>query len=405
MAVRVYEYVPEERDELLSFRNAIFGHVSHDQWEAMNCTGVVARERERLVGFIPLQYRQQCLNAQVAIPVVYENAVGVAEGLRGRGIGTEMINKAASFMSDRVDALMVIRGGERSDGYRFYRKTGHGDLMYAHWYRLPAHVSWSQEDVAGISVLNREQWIALEPQLLDLYHREYGLFGGGQRRAPGYWNMILDGHVYRGHKWWLVCLTSEGDDARPMGSLTGYLVAAQGIWSSTSDVYIYEVVSKDQAALETLIRYAHRFALDDGTGVSGGFGVALVSAANPIRTLLRRMGFVEAESGPHVMARILRPDRIFGQLAAGSDLLDTLSLTVVTPHRTMVVNDPPSAKYAVQFATKESILSRLFCCRLDLSAALDMELVRWSGDDPGLKRELSYVFRYAEWVQWFTDYV
>ena len=50
-------------------------------------------------------------------------------------------------------------------------------------------------------------------------------------------------------------------------------------------------------------------------------------------------------------------------------------------------------------------LARLFCCRLDLGAALDMELVRWNGHDDGLKRALSQVFEFSEWVQWFSDYV
>ncbi|NIR03524.1 MAG: GNAT family N-acetyltransferase, partial [Gemmatimonadales bacterium] len=114
--MRIYEYDPQEIGELLPFRNAMFEQVSEDHWRAMNCTGVVAREGDQLVGFIPLQYREQRLNARVTIPVAYENAVGVTEGKRGQGIGTWMIDKAARFMSDRVDALMVVREGEQSEG-------------------------------------------------------------------------------------------------------------------------------------------------------------------------------------------------------------------------------------------------------------------------------------------------
>ena len=185
--MRIYEHVPEEIDETLPFRNAIFGHVSQDHWVAMNCTAVVARDGERLVGFIPLQFREQCLNAQVAIPVVYENAVGVAPDMRGRGIGTQMMDEAARFISDRVDALMVVRGGERSNGYRFYRKTGHGDVMYARRYTLaPAQAAEVGADAPqqGIAILDREPWLAMEPELLALYERQYGRFGGGQRRNP-----------------------------------------------------------------------------------------------------------------------------------------------------------------------------------------------------------------------------
>ncbi len=130
-----------------------------------------------------------------------------------------------------------------------------------------------------------------------------------------------------------------------------------------------------------------------------------VSLANPVCVLLRRMGFVEEASTPHIMARLLRPDRIFLHLAEGSDLAKDLDLTIATPHRSLVVNNPPAPRYAVQLETKESLLSRLFFCRLDLAAALDMELVRWNGHDAGLRRALCQVFAFAEWVQWFTDYV
>ena len=407
--MRIYEHVPQELDEVLPFRNAIFGYVSKEHWQAMNCTAVVAREDGRLLGFIPLQYRQQRLNVRTTIPVVYENAVGVAEGMRGQGIGTQMMDEAARFISDRVDAMMVIRSGERSDGYRFYRKTGHGDIMYARHYFLPSEVAWppadeGEHDHTGISVLDRERWVSLEPQLLALYERKYGRFGGGQQRAPGYWETILKGHVFtdayrpgdlgrKDQRWQLVVLTSGAD------RLAGYLVAAEGLGDGTQGVHIYEVVGESDDAVERLIRHTRRFASD------GKLVLPSVSLANPICSLLRRIGFVEMESTSHIMARILRPDRIFRRLAAGSDLLDTLSLTLMTPHRTLVVNEPPEPRYTVQVQAKESVLSRLFCCRLDLRAAVEMELVRWNAYDPGLQCELEQVFAFSEWVQWFTDFI
>ena len=426
--MRIYEYEPEEVDEVLTFRNAIFNYISREHWEAMNCTAVVAREGDRLVGFIPVQFREQCLDARVTIPVVYENAVGVAEGMRGRGIGTQMIEEVARFISDRVDAMMVIRGGERSDGYRFYRKTGHSDLMYARSYSLAPErrplskkgACWSSRE---ITILDRERWLALEPRLLTLYGQRYGRFGGGQRREPGYWSMILNSHVYREGEWRLITLWSKadglrpGDEVRPLdgghpaGHLVGYLVAADGLWAPSEDIYIYEVAGEDDDAVEQLIWYMSELGRGgcgeptwcDSSG--GRIVVPYVSLANPVRSTLHRMGYTEEPSTPHVMARILRPDRIFERLAAGSDLLHGLCLTVVTPHRTLVVNDPPGSKYTVQLETKESMLARLFCRRLDLAAALDMELIRWNGRDPGLRRELSTVFESAEWVQWFTDFV
>jgi hypothetical protein len=183
------------------------------------------------------------------------------------------------------------------------------------------------------------------------------------------------------------------------GRLAGYLVVAQGAWPARDRANVFEVVGANEQVTERLLRYARRFVTD------GMLNVPLVSLANPVRPMLRRMGFAEGESTSHVMARILRPDRIFRCLVAGSDLLETLSLTVVTPHRTLEVNRPPEPKYTVRLETKEYAFARLFCCRLDLEAALDMEWVRWRDPDPGLRRELGQVFAPCKWVQWFTDYV
>lgn len=391
--MRIYEYDVQEMDELLRFRNAIFTDVTPDQWKAMGCTGIVAREGNQLVGFIPLQYRQQRLNARVSVPVVYENAVGVAEEKRGRGIGTQMMDAGAEFISDRADLMLVIRGGERSQGYRFYRKSGHSDLMYACWYYLEPEVAWPAAEETGIAVVGRQEWLELEPQLIELYQRRYGLYGGGRQRDPGYWRQVLDGHVYAASRRWLVTLTGGG------GGLLGYLVAVQGLWSSPNAVCVYEAVGEDWGSVERLLRYGRRIAGQEQ------YVVPLVSLANPIRSLLRSMGFAEGESGPHVMARLLRPDRIWQRLSRGSGLLEALALTAVTPHRTIAVSDPPDPHYRVRLETKEHFLARLFCCRLDLEAALDMELVRWPDPDLGLRRELCAILAPCDWVQWFTDYV
>jgi hypothetical protein len=371
-----------------------------------------------LVGFIPLQFREQCVNSHVAIPVVYENAVGVAQEMRGRGIGTQMMDEAARFMSDRVDAMMVVRGGERSDGYRFYRKAEHGDLMYARRYAMPVpHITpvatgGSPDGMhiptgMHISLVARDRWSALETETLALYGRQYGRFGGGQLRKLGYWDMILDGHVYRELPWRLFVLWRDGD------RLAGYMVVVEGQTSAVADRFIYEVVGEDAHTVEALIRHAcflvHASAKlhqsDPAVASPGQVVLPSVSLANPVCALLRRMGFAEEASTPHIMARLLRPDRIFARLAEGSDLEKDLALTVSTPHRSLVVSNPPAPKHAVQLETKESLLSRLFFCRLDLASALDTELVRWNGRDAGLQRALCQVFTFAEWVQWYTDYV
>jgi hypothetical protein len=204
-------------------------------------------------------------------------------------------------------------------------------------------------------------------------------------------------HVYAGRKWWLVSLA--GDEGR----LRGYMVAVLGTGASERAVCVYEVVGEDESAVLHLLRYGRR--LGQHPGGFAQYIVPAVSLSNPIRPLLRRLGFAEGESGPQVMARLLRPDRIWGRLAEGSDLKQSLALSVATPHRVVQVSDPPEPRYRVRLETKEHCLARLFTCRLDLDAAVEMELVRWRDADPGLRCELAHVFAPCEWVQWYTDFV
>ena len=178
---RLYELEENEIEKALSFRNSIFSPVNEEQWRAMNCTAAMARHGEELVGCIPLQFRRQILRPGVHIPVVYENAVGVSEKCRSQGVGTKMLDSAAGFIADRADALMVLRGGERDIGYRFYRKTGHSDLLHSVEYNLPAEEnikpSYSVESV------DRAEWLRLEPELLSLFERECGNYG--REQTPG----------------------------------------------------------------------------------------------------------------------------------------------------------------------------------------------------------------------------
>ena len=390
--LEIYEHKQAEQDECLAFRNNIFTPVDAEQWRAMRCTGVTARDNDGLAGFIPLQFREQIIRPGVSIPVVYENAVGVAEGRRGTGIGSRMMDVAAEFIADRADALMVVRSGERTQGYRFYRRTGHSDLNYAAELLLPADAAAPSVRGHEVIEVDRAGWLSVERDLLRLHADQYSGFGGARPRGPGYWKMILDSHVFKSRGW-------KSLVAKKNGAVTGYLTGIFGTWQNIEDLCVFELVADDEAAVESLLAAAKNLSL------SGAVQFPRVSLANPIRPILEKLNFTSGETTPHLMARLLRPDRIFPRLAAGTDLPARLSLSVVTPHRTLTVNDVPDAKHTVQLELKEHDLARLFLCRLNLTAALDMELVRWKNRDPGLERELSAVFEPADWVQWFSDYV
>ena len=393
-----HELKPDELDTALTFRNSMFTSVGLDHWHDMNCTAVVAWDEDTMIGCIPLQFRRQKIKHNVSIPVVYENAVGVAADRRSQGVGTEMIRVAADFIKDRADALMVVRGGEQTDGYRFYRKSGHSDLMYVSSFSKEAGSPLEGSGAIDVESVDVESWLAEESRLLELYESLYGQYGGGRARGRGYWDTIFSSHVFRNRGWELFI-------ARRDSEVVGYLVSARGTWTDLEDLHVYEVVGRESGAVAELLRNAREKAGNTKLVVPS------VGLANPLREVLLELGFEESETTPHIMARILRPERIFRVLVGaeyGNEVpteLESLVIKVTTPHRSFALHEPQSPQKKIHLQMKESTLCRLLFCRLDLKSALDTEIVRWPDRDAGIEQILCRVFEFCRWIQWFSDYV
>ena len=379
---------PAEIDDMLKFRNTIFGHISRSQWEAMGCTAIVAKKAKRLCGAIPLQYRQFKINPRLSIPVVFENAVGVSQGTRNVGLGSAMLDFAARSLRTSVDALCVYRGGERTAGYRFYRKTHHGDLYYFSTLIL----NKPKGENNNVNVLNVEEAIPLEKTLLSLFNSCYGRFGGYWQREMGHFRKIFDSHVYKNEDWQLYLL-------RNRSKILGYAIINphDKVWGG---FFVYDFVAPSSAAREALfakIEWAAKRAKQPVT--------MLANREHPLFAPLTKRGYAVKDNSPYILARIIRPDRIFARLAQNSSLLKDLRLEAVTPHRNLVLNRPAQPRYRAKLYLKESQLSRLLCCRLDMARALETNLIRLSPLPSGLEKALGKIFRFCPWVSFGIDFI
>ena len=389
---RVHELDPAETDRMLEFRNRIFAPIPRDHWDSMGCTAVVATLEGRIWGAIPLQFRNFQLNSRMHVPAVFENAVGVEEGYRSRGVGTAMLDCAAELIRDRAFALCVYRGGERSDGYRFYRKTGHGDLYYATYLRLPAEAigsSWS----TLCEQVETHPWSAaenLEEKLLPIFEQCYASCGGFWTREKGFFQRVISSHVFRqgGARLYLV---------RQDGEITAYSIANPG---DMDGYLIYDIASKDPGVFRRLVA---RMALD--AKEKGQDLRVLSNREHAVFELFLDCGFEPEQNEPYIMARIVRPDRIFSVLSSHSELKSLLELRAVTPHRDVVLNAPEHARFAATLYLKEHQLSRLLFCRMDLQSALRTNMVRISPVSDRIATELSRIFAFSPWVTSRMDYI
>lgn len=385
-ALTICELDPSDTDAMLRLRNATFGHISRAHWDAMGCTAVVARRGRRFDGAIPLQYRDFVIRPRVHVPVVFENAVGVRDGLRGKGIGSAMLEATAGFMADRVDALYVYRSGERSQGYRFYRKTHHGDLYFVDTLSLAR----PRGAVVNVTVLPWTEAIGRERRLLRLFHACYGGHGGYWLRRPGYFRQIVASHVYGNDD----CRLFLAGDREP----TGYAIVNphSAIWGGCC---IYDLAAPAPAIRARLLDAIERHARRLGLPVT-----MPANAEHPLYRPLLKRGYRVTSHSPYVMARIIRPDRSFARLAARSTAARRIAIEVVTPHRSAVLNRPRRPSATVTLHLKESQLSRLLSCRLDLRSALATNLVRTSPLPAGVEGVLARLFQPAPWVTFGVDY-
>ncbi|OGJ93698.1 MAG: hypothetical protein A2487_06420 [Candidatus Raymondbacteria bacterium RifOxyC12_full_50_8] len=382
------ELRPSEKKELLSFRNSIFGDISEEKWDAMGCTAAMAWKDNELWGAIPLQFRQQVIAPGITIPVVYENAVGVSDKARGTGIGTKMIDNTSQFIQDRTDALFVYRGSERSDGYRFYRKTHHGDLFFQQLFTLQK----PKGRQGKVHICNADQALERESELMALFGRCYKRFGGYWKRQPGYFKTVLSSHVYKNDNWRLFIYA-------PSKKLEAYAIVNPEC-KHAKGYNIYDYAARSETALaHVLDAIAY-----DAAQESHAPGV-FISPENPFYQFFVKYGFAFERDEPYIMARMLNCGNLFAASSRGSALLRNLELRACTPHRDCVLNQPKKPAYCATLYLKEAQLSRLLCRRLDFGQAVRQNMVRTTWLPEKYLKALSQTFTFAPWVSFSIDYV
>ena len=166
---------PDEIDDMLSVRNAIFPPVSREEWlKHPTNTASMAYLEGVPIGAIPLDQRQFLIAPGKPIATAFEHAVGTREDFRSRGVGGRMIEAAREFLAERCECLMVYHGAERSPGYKFYTKSGHHDLIYMRT------LTWEPSDVQAEDTHagDRDEIIASQSELLRVFQQAFAEYGG-----------------------------------------------------------------------------------------------------------------------------------------------------------------------------------------------------------------------------------
>ena len=389
------EYRPEDTADVLEVRNRIFGPLSEENWDRYcpRMTAALAYLDGEPVGAIPLDQRDFLLAPQVSVPVAFENAVGVKEEYRSRGIGAAIIEAAREFMADRCDLLMVYRGAERTAGYRFYHKSGHRDLLYLAQVRWdpPSGLSSDAQRV-DIGVLHNHQ-----DEILRAYNSTHCSYGGHAPRCRGYWREALDGQIFIAVPAEILFYRYPADGE----------IGAYGIFGITqhegyeTDVQVLEIASRaGQAGAREILTAAAAEARPRQTTV-----IDYISVDHPYRYLYRDLGFVEEGRGLMIMGQVINPQRLFGRVCRFPQLLADLKIKVWTPTKDYTLFEGPGAKKEITLEAKDIIIERLLTRRLDVMSAFRHDLLTIRNGDEDIAGRLAEALPFSPWCHHHLDWI
>jgi GNAT superfamily N-acetyltransferase len=387
------EASPEDVQDILQIRNAIFPPLTVEQWFAdpsMTCS--IAYLNGEPVGAIPLSQREFRLAPGCCIRTAFENAVGTREDMRSKGIGTAVIQAAREFLAGRCDELMVYRGGERSEGYRFYVKSGHCDLLYL---RL-AVLREPKRREADVAVQGVESAWAAQGEMLTCFEATYGHCGGFPPRHTTYWHQQLTSQIYD-------VIPQEVFFIRhpASGPLRAYVLAGRRASKDSGR----ELVTLEAAGLGTPDTEQALLGLEDLAAREQTTAYAYTCADDPLRALLRASGYEEGLRLTMVMGQPLAPADLFAKACADASLLERLKVDFWAPFGDGTLHEGPAARQAVTLEGKDEVIYRLLNRRLGIREAVATEwLTVRNGTSEGVER-LAEAFPYTPWVYHHIDYV
>lgn len=387
------EATREKVHDVLRVRNTIFPPLTPEEYLAdptMTCS--IAYLDDEPVGAIPLSLRPFQLARGVIVQAAFENAVGTREDMRSRGIGTAMIDAARGFLAGRCDELMVYRGAERSDGYRFYVNSGHRDLVYLRQMVLDG----CQRREADVAVQGVPEVHACQPELLKCFDATYGHCGGFPPRHVTYWEQQLRSQIY-------TVLPQETHLIRhpAEGALQAYVLAAFRTARGRDDsLRIIEVAGKGEEAITQSLMGLEDFAARRGLGlrIHG-------SAEHPCLPVLRKLGYREEGRSTMIMAQPIAPAELFARVCRNAEALGDLKIDFWAPFGDGTLFEGPDARTEVTLEGKDEVIYRLLNLRLDVSAAVRTEWLTVRNGSTEIVDRLAQALPYTPWVYHHLDYI
>jgi len=396
------ECMPEELEMGLKVRNSIFSPITNEDWQKGDSkTAAIALYESECIGFIPLSLRKFRLTSQITITAAFENGVGVKQGYRSMGIGSQMIAAASCFLKEKADALYVYRGDERSQGYNFYAKTGHVDLLYMRRFENCNLKGIIHESV--IISQGTDEIFNNQQKLKEIFEETYFTFGGFPPRDENYWESAFNSPIYA---------------AKPMniyffrlvekGCITAYLIAGKKLKPENEEevgrLHILEMAAcggdpqKMKKVLEATAGFVEK----------KGFSVIDLEASDscPFKELLIDLDYSSGLRRRQIMSLSFDSKALFDKFWKERLYLPGIELKVWTPKQTITLIERKSDNaQTVTIEMKEEMLTRWLMGRLDFKAGVNEGMITVANGNKTIISEIAKSIPFSEWEYHPIDYI
>ncbi len=394
--ISIRDFQPGDIESFHALHDAVFPPVPFEEmrrWMARDdVTAVVAVQDDRIVGEIPLHIRRFVLRPGVSVRVAFEHSVCVDESMRGEGVGTRIQDAMKQFMRDRVEALTVYRGGERTPAYNHYDKNGLTDCCYVRGWVNSAPGAVAEplgEPLSADAILEREQQFATSFASANAHA------GGYQQRDPGFYETAFTQleAVELGGDYAALVVEEAG---RPLGHCIVRLIEGKAM-------RILELAprGRDFAVAARLLRGVCAMAAELGVGAS-----AELHDGGAYTPVFEALGFRPQPRGNMIMACPLDWERLANIVWAPQSELSGVRVRVWTPQEEFVAHEPggePSREITVEMKHHQAV--RWLMCRLDLAPLVAQEIVTIRGARAGDAEALSRAIPSTAWEYQGIDHI
>jgi len=366
---------------------------THDTWQSNNMTAILAFDGSRLIGAIPLEPRSFSLGDKKLINILWVSGAHVDLKYRGQGIGTAMDQKIKECFSPKFKAILVYRGDETSQAYRWYKKIGYHEflpiLSFKRKVEKPDSIVRYMTLQNGLEI---RQW---EDTIYNCFNECNSAYGGFPQRHRRFWSDKFNTHYYREFYNYSLLVLRHRD------TMISYAFLGQtDMKDSIKRIDILEIVSmgdniSKKFLYNAIMDYAYKCNLKE-------IRIQL-SFQDPNLIWMKSLGFINRWR-TNIMGKIFDPIDYFKDcLSKSIDLEQEYRFSIQTP--VLGIKHVGQGKKTISLFTHDDVFNKMLFGRCNITNAIEEGKIVVLGGEERVINIFKTLFPLNNWRYFHIDYI